>query len=186
MTLTVITPPAEPPVALSEMKAFLRLGHEGEDALVADLVEAATQQVEGLVGQVLVTRTLERCFTVWPPTLAGRGIVLRPGPVSALTSVSVVDAEGVSEDVTSRFKLDCGRLQLRPWSFAPGIPMGGSVKVRFVAGYGTASAVPSDLVLAVKRLAQETYRSGEFGDGRTPGVPGDVESLLAAYREIRL
>ena len=43
MTLTVITPPATPPVALAEMKAFLRIGHDGEDSLVADLVEAATR-----------------------------------------------------------------------------------------------------------------------------------------------
>ncbi|MCI4646417.1 MAG: phage head-tail connector protein [Hyphomonadaceae bacterium] len=186
MTLTVITPPATPPVALAEMKAFLRIGHDSEDTLVADLTEAATGQVEGLLGKVLVTRTLERCYQAWPPTLSGRGAHLRPGPVSALTSVTVLDADDVGEDVTSRFKLDCGRLRLRPWSFAPAIPAGGLVKVRFEAGYGAASAVPADLILAVQRMAQETYRSAEFGDGRSPGVPRDVEGLLAAYREIRL
>lgn len=186
MTLTVITPPAEPPVALSEMKAFLRIGHDGEDTLVADLIEAATGQVEGLLGKVLVTRTLERCYQDWPPTLAGRGAHLRPGPVSALTSVTVVDADDVGEDVTSRFKLECGRFQLRPWSFAPAVPVGGSVKVRFVAGYGAASAVPADLVLAVQRLVQGAYRNGELADAARIGVPRDVEALIAAYRDIRL
>ena len=60
------------------------------------------------------------------------------------------------------------------------------MEVRFVAGFGAASAVPDDLVLAVKRLAQEAYQSREFSNGRDVGVPRDVEALLAAYREIRL
>ena len=42
MTLTVISPPGEAALSLAQAKAFLLVGHEGEDVLVADLVAAAT------------------------------------------------------------------------------------------------------------------------------------------------
>jgi uncharacterized phiE125 gp8 family phage protein len=44
--LTVISPPAGEAVSLSQAKAFLRIGHDGEDALVSDLIGQATVRVE--------------------------------------------------------------------------------------------------------------------------------------------
>ena len=41
MTLTVLTPPGEEALPLAEAKAFLRIGHDGEDALVAASAEVS-------------------------------------------------------------------------------------------------------------------------------------------------
>ena len=51
--LTVIAPPAETAVPVSKAKAFLRIGHEGEDELVADLIARATARVEQAAGLAL-------------------------------------------------------------------------------------------------------------------------------------
>lgn len=186
MTLTVITSPGDPAVPLVDAKAYLRIGHDGEDALVADLVEAATKRLEEASGLALVSRTAERCVSVWPARLGGRGYLLRPQPVRALVSVELVDSGGTREDISSRFVLSCGRLCLRPWSFLPPIPSGGHVAIRFEAGFGGAADVPGDLELAVKMLVADGYGRGRLdapSDGRLPDA---IANILAARREVRL
>ena len=41
------------PVTLAEAKAFLRVGHAGEDGLIQTLIEAAQARIEGEVGRPL-------------------------------------------------------------------------------------------------------------------------------------
>ena len=55
--LTVMAPPDEPAVSLASAKAYLRIGHSGEDDLVLDLVDAATKRLEQIAGLALVRQT---------------------------------------------------------------------------------------------------------------------------------
>lgn len=182
MTLTVITPPGEPAVPLASAKDYLRIGTDSEDALVAELVEAATQRLEQAASLALVMRVLELRLTAWPGALAGRGVVLRPGPVRSIDRIEIIDADREREDVTSRFRLDVGRLCLRPWSFAPPIPTGGAAVIRFTAGFGMAGDVPADLGLAVKLLVAEAYGPSRSAEA----LPPRVADIIAARREVRL
>lgn len=186
MTLTVITPPGEPPVPLAEAKAYLRIGHDGEDGLVSELVASATDRLERAGSLALVTRTLERAYPAWPAALSGRGVPLHPRPVRALVSVELVEEGGAREAVTTRFVLHGGQLCLKPWSFAPPIPAGGYAAVRFEAGFGAAADVPGDLTLAVKMLAGDAYGRGRLDTPASGGLPEAVASILVARREVRL
>nr|WP_321361329.1 hypothetical protein [uncultured Hyphomonas sp.] len=179
--LTVITPPAEAALSLAAAKDYLRIGHDGEDALVSALIPAAEARLETAGGLALVTRTLKRSWTCWPAGVRRGGLRLLPAPASALVAVEIVDAEGAAETVTTRFVLEGGRLTLKPFVPLPGIPLGGRVEVTFVAGYGAAADVPEDLVHALKRLVLVAYQRGEGAD-----LPEDVAAILNARTEVRL
>lgn len=192
--LTVILPPAELAVPVSKAKAFLRIGHAGEDELVADLIARATARVEQAAGLALVTRVLQAEWSRWPPDLGGRGARLPVGPVRALQAVRLVDEDENGEravsDETARFRLDCGRLALRPWSMVPGVPRGGAIEVEFVAGFGGAGDVPADLVEAVLRTVAAAYgarspRSFDFAEDEGD-LPPDVMAILDRRRGVRL
>ncbi|WP_084395658.1 head-tail connector protein [Henriciella aquimarina] len=181
MMLTVISPPGEAALPLAEAKAFLRIGHDGEDTLVADLTDGATVRLEEATGLALVSRTLRASWTHWPSALSRRGIALRPGPVTALSGIRILDAEGDESDVTGRFGLEAGRLCLKPVNWAPAIPAGGRAEADFEAGFGTAADVPGDLVQALKLILLEAYRRN--GD---VALPEEARAIIAARREVRL
>lgn len=185
MNLTVITPPDALPVSLAEMKDHLRLGHDGEDALVSELIAAATSTIEQHLGTVLVARTLERCLATWPKALSTPGVELMPGPVISLLGVTLRGDDIPDEDVTGRFRLTCGRLVLRPWSIAPAVPMGGHAAVVFEAGFGAPGDVPDDLKLAVKLLVAEAYLArGTEPSGQA--MPDAARHILETHRRVRL
>ena len=186
MTLSVVSPPIEPAVTLDLAKSYLRIGHAGEDALVGDLVAAATARLEAASGLSLVSRTLSRRLRDWPATLAGKGFILRPKPAAQLVRVDLVDAQGAAEDITSRFQLQGGRLVVRPWSVAPAIAPDAYADVVFVTGYGGQSDVPDDLQLAVLRLTALAYREGRTDLSGEMGLPRDVADIVAARREVRV
>nr|WP_321510033.1 hypothetical protein [uncultured Hyphomonas sp.] len=179
--LTVITPPAEAALSLAAAKDYLRIGHDGEDGLVAALIPAAEARLETAGGLALVTRTVKRSWACWPAGMRRGGLRLLPAPASALVAVEIVDAEGTAETVTTRFQLEGGRLMLKPFAALPGIPLGGRVAVTFVAGYGAAADMPEDLVQALKRLVLVAYQRGEGAD-----LPEDVAAILNARTEVRL
>ncbi|MGB3626537.1 MAG: hypothetical protein WA989_11955 [Henriciella sp.] len=181
MTLTVISPPGEAALPLAEAKAFLRVGHDGEDTLIGDLVAGAQARLETAAGLVLVTQTLRHSVRAWPSSLTRQGIRLWPGPAASLVSVRIVDAGSNADDVTGQFELVDGRLKVRATSWCPPIPVGGEVQIDVVAGYGAASDVPEDLIHALKLILLDAYRrNGE------PGLPAAAETVLKARREVLL
>lgn len=187
--LTVITPPAEEPVTLAAAKDFLRIGHDGEDDLVTRLIQSARARIEQEAGLALITQTLRVEWFAWPSTLAGRGAILPRRPVTSVTSVESINPAGDETDHTNRFRLDCGRLGLRPWSQQPAIETGGSVAVTYEAGFGAGSDVPEDLKEAILRLVGSLYAARapsafEFGPGGA--LPAEVRAILEARREVRL
>lgn len=176
-------------MTLAAAKDFLRIGHEGEDELVARLLQSARARIEQAAGLALVEQTLRVEWLAWPTALAGRGALLPRRPVIALIAVEGVDAAGVRTDVTDRFRIDCGRLGLRPWSLLPTIETGGSVEVAYQAGYGAASEVPEDLQEAVLRLTGVLYAArspGAFDLSSSGALPDEVAAILEARREVRL
>ena len=121
METTVLVPPDGEPVSLAAVKEYLRIGHDGEDSLIASLIGSARARLEVELGAALVTRTVKIAFESWPRAVTRTGIRLEPGPVRDVLDVVSVSPNGARETITSRFVLSGGRLCVRPWSFIPAI-----------------------------------------------------------------
>ncbi|MEO0466394.1 MAG: hypothetical protein AAF216_07605 [Pseudomonadota bacterium] len=185
MTLTVITPPAAPALSRDEVKAHLRVGHDGEDGYIDSLILAATSQLELASDLALVERRVMRTLTDWSPRLSGRGLMLLPRPATSLVSVTIgLPGPGDSEDLTDRFSLVGGRLCSRPWSMVPPIQAGEAAEITFDAGFGGTGDVPADLKLAIMHLVAEAYRTD--GDIPIKPLPERVSQLVASHRQVRL
>jgi len=195
--LVLITPPAEEPVPLGEALNFLKLDGADDGDVVAAILAAARQQLEGRggwLGRALVTQTWDytldrfpeerRPHEDWPRNVAIR--VPLP-PLQSVTFVKYVDLAGV-EQVLDPAKYVVTTTE-EPGLITPAYQQiwpyprqqAAAVTVRFVAGYGdTAETVPEIIRLAVKLLAAHFYENR--GDAPVE-VPDHVRALLV--NEIR-
>lgn len=184
MSLTLIAPPAEEPVALADLKAFLKIDGADEDALLATLIRAARAHLEALTARGFVTQTWRIARDAWP---AHGRMSLPIGPVASLDAVMVTGAAGPVSVSPDLFALDGAgtppRLAWAPGSLpAPAVAMAG-IAVDVTVGWGEAADVPPALVQAVRLLAAHWF------ENRVPASPRDdiavlprtVEALIAPF-----
>ncbi|MEL7109544.1 MAG: hypothetical protein AAGL99_09780 [Pseudomonadota bacterium] len=186
--LTVLTPPAEDPVTLDAVKAFLRIGDASEDGLAADLIGAARARLERVAGLALVDQSIRFIWRDWSATSHG-GARLPVSPVRQLIAVRFVDEEAGTTEVTDQFQIVCDRLVLRPWNALPSVPPGGHVEIDLRVGFGAAADVPDDLSEALLRLIGAMYSTrtpGAFDLSAAGGLPQNVQAILDARKEVRL
>lgn len=196
MALTIVTVPATEPLSLAEVREHLRLeSEEGDVSVLNALIKAARQVVEGLTERVLITQTWDWFMDAFP---AGDLEVPYP-PLQAgaeITSIKYYDTAGVEQTwAASNYSLDTdsvpGRIS-RAYgvSYPSTRPMNNAVTVRFVAGYGLASAVPQPIKQAMLILVAHWYGQRELVSteaGVTPTeVPLMVTTLLADYSKVTL
>lgn len=175
MSLTLIVPPAEEPVALADFKEHLKIDGAEEDAALAGYLLAARRTIEARYNLALLAQGWRLTLDTAPCEAA-----LSLSPVLSIDSVGVTRA-GVTETLPlSAYETRTGaspRVALKA-----AYPDAGLV-IAFTAGWASAAALPEELKLAVKTLAAHFYerREGEAGDG----APGVVR-ILSAYRRVRL
>lgn len=193
MALSLYAGPAIEPVTLEEAKLHCRidLTVTDEDALVADLIIAATRHVERfthrrLISQVIDDKRDAAPCSVWESPVA---------PVISIDSVTYVDTAGTTQTWSSAlYRTDipagptAGPARLTPiyggqWPQAQDVI--NAFTVRFTAGYGTtAASVPYDIKAAIKLMVGHLYENREavnVGNIVTP-LPLAVESLLWPYK----
>lgn len=179
MGIKVITAPAAEPVSLDDMKAHLRVDHDIEDALIGSMIAAARELVETTTGRSLVTRTLELVLDRFP----GGPIALPRAPLQAVSSLIYRDPAGTEQTMDpAAFLVDeidgCVAALRYPWpSTAARFD---AVRVRYVAGYGDAAAVPETFKQAMRLLVAHWYGQREavvIGAG-VREVPFGVQRLL--------
>jgi len=165
MASNVITAPATAPVTLTEAKQTLLIDHAADDALITQLIDAATREVETLAARSLVTQTREMVLDRWPGV---RFILLEYPPVQSITAITYVTAEGVTVTLANTdYQLIA---DVTPPLLWPG--EGGSwpaaalrslapIRVRYVAGYGAAAAVPPDFKRLILGLVAVDYENRE-------------------------
>ena len=191
--LTEQSPVPEAALPLEPFKAHLRLGTGfGEDSLqdevLISFLRAATAAIEARTGKVLIARQFTLNLHQWRDRAAQ---VLPLAPVSAVTSVVLIDATGVEQTVeTSRYHLlqDSQHPQLCPTgSLLPFVASGGALRISMTAGMAEDwGALPADLGQSVLLLAAHYYHYRD-DTGLSGGcMPFGVTSLIERYRVVRL
>jgi len=192
MMLTEETPVPSLALPVEEMKDHLRMGSgfadDGlQDALIETTLRAAMAAIEGRIGKMLFQRSFRWVLECWRDAEQA----LPVAPVSAITSVTLVDAAGDEVVVSAaayRLIPDLHRPRLAGKGTAlPTIPSDGLVRVVFNAGFGAAwTDVPVDLRQAVLLLAGEYYEHRHDDGAQAAGLPFGVVTLIERWRTVRI
>lgn len=178
MRVTVVTPPATEPITTAEAKAFLRVEHAEDDALIGALIAAAREAVERHTARALLTQTRRAYYDAAEARLP---LVLPYGPVQSVTAAYTHDAGGTETAVSAgAYYLAGDRIALSPSTDAASWPTyergADALSAVFVAGYGdTAEDVPEQARLAVRYLVADYYENRLSAGEVSPRV----ERLLA-------
>ncbi|HHL20743.1 MAG TPA: hypothetical protein ENJ52_04370 [Aliiroseovarius sp.] len=193
MMLVELTTVPGTAIPVAEFKEHLRLGtgfaDDGvQDSVLENFLRAALSAIEARTGKALFSRSFQWTLTAWRDLAAQ---ALPVAPVTAITSLSIVDRLGTTEVIDpSKYVLeqDMHRPRLVATTFClPAIPVAGSAVIVFDAGFGAAwTDIPFDLRQAVLLLAAHYYehRSDAAASGRE--IPHGVTSLIQRYRNVRL
>jgi uncharacterized phiE125 gp8 family phage protein len=165
-------------VALDEVKAFVRVEHNEEDALIAGFVRSAQAACEAFTGLTLIEQAAVETL---PASRQWRR--LGASPVRAIAGVaavaddgseSLLPADGYAIDIDAAGDgwvrvLDAGEAK--------------RVRLRFTAGMAADwNGVPEPLRHGIVRLAAHLY--GARGAGEAP--PAAVSALWRPWRRLRL
>jgi uncharacterized phiE125 gp8 family phage protein len=162
----VITPPAVEPISLDEAQAHLRVDHDTDSVLIESLIRTAREQAELIARRALINRTLDLSLDSWP---GDRLIRLPFPPLVSVTSVTYYDyantvATMPNTDYIVVNDIEPGVITLaydKSWPNVTLRPVA-PVRVRYVAGYGTAAtSVPQRYRQAILLLVGHWYEHRE-------------------------
>ena len=188
MSVKLITAPTEEPVTLAEMKLYLKLGADTtDDGLVSAMIKAMREQCENELKRAICTQTWELILDTFPVAIE------LPLPVTqSIVSVKYLDINGMQQTIDpTQYVLDS---ESQPAFLVPIIntcwPATGAyinaVRIRYVAGFGLASAVPENIKLWIKSsvfLAYENRQDIAYG---TWNKLDYQDCLLDRYRIVQM
>lgn len=195
MLLTQVTAPTAEPVSLETVKAFLRVEHTHEDALIPIFIRAARSACEQAARVSFMRATWEAVYQLprylpGPFGIGGRtddpdginsGLTLRNGPV---TSLDAIKLRGSGEEVTlgtAHFIRNGGRFT---WanSFREVLSGREQLIVRYTSGAESADDLAArfpDLQLALLMTVGVIYENRGLSDVVIP--PGAQRLLNSAF-----
>jgi uncharacterized phiE125 gp8 family phage protein len=189
MPSLLLTAPAVEPIALADMKAFLRVETGDDDDVIAALIAGSRIHVEAQTRRALITQSWRLSRDSWPED--GRLKVL-PAPLQTLTAARVYDEDGGTRDVDAQsFVLDRGAsaLAFAPWALPMPGRLAAGIELDVVTGYGdNAGDVPEPLRQAIRLLVAHWYENRGLVASGTSSValPQTIAALLAPYRVLAL
>lgn len=181
--LTLVTPASESPLTLEEVKAHLIVEDTDDDALIQTYLDAATARIESACEQRFVTQTWDWVLDRFP----SKSIMEIPyPPLQSVTSITYTDEQGVAQTLAAaNYIVDTdskpGRIGLEEGESWPGTKsVINVVTVRFVCGYGAASAVPEVAKSAIKLYVGQLYKYREpIIDGTIVApIPDSIKALI--------
>lgn len=203
---TLITPPSSEPVTVADVKAWARISSDDEDVLLGSLIIAARQEAEKYLKRALITQTWEYTLDNIPSyfdSIIGDGVYELPvnvlyeglpksitlpyAPIQSITSVTTYNLENTGTVYSSdNYTLDVAgsRLVLDYSAIWPSdLRNKASLVIRYVAGYGSASAVPQAIKIAIMSYVQEVYESRGICDVVSDPIQS-MQTRLALYRNM--
>jgi hypothetical protein len=205
---TLITAPSSEPVTLQEAKSWARITDDEENALINTLIVAARQEAEKYLRSVLITQTWELTIDLCSGSLDDKlgdgvyqiaiselygslpnAISLPYAPIQSITSVKYYDLNNTEATYSSdNYTLDTagGRLLLNYGAVWPSnMRRNASLKIRYVAGYGTGANVPAQIKIAMMGYVQSMYESrGVCESGADPLKT--MQAALMPYRKMAI
>lgn len=182
MALVLITPPAEEPVSLAEVKIDLKVDHDDEDARISLMIAAVRQQLETVTRRAIITQTWDLHLDRWP------GAIRIPmPPIQTIDSVKYLDTDGVQQTLaTDQYKVLMGE----PAYVVPAYQViwpnlrdeNDAVVVRFTTGYGDSSDVPEAMKDWIMAHVSERYCNREAGSASSNTK--FIDGLIDGYRLI--
>lgn len=171
-----ITPPANEPVSLSEVKNYLRVGHDQDDEIIALMVTGAREAAEAYLGTSFITQRWKMTLEDALPDI----VPLRFGLVQAIVSIETLDEAG---DATA-LSVDAYRLSMDKRAVHVLSPRSGfRFEITYDAGYGaTAGLMPGLIRQGILQHVAVMYEQREIG------APMPTMALQAyhPYKEISL
>lgn len=167
------------------------------DPEMNNLIKSARQDAENYVDRALITQTWDLKAESFDELLVGSYILVPKPPLVSVTSITYVDTVGTSQTWASgNYTVDApagpqamhGRIaRAYGISFPATRSVINAVTVRFVAGYGAASAVPQPLKQAMLLLIGHMYENRESvvvaGRGElVVEIPQSAKWLMDPYR----
>jgi uncharacterized phiE125 gp8 family phage protein len=189
-----VTAPAVTPVTLAEAKLHLRVDDDDTalDDEITRAIEAATGHLDGrtgILGRALVTQKWRQFSSFWP---ASRVFDLALAPVASIEQVALRLADGTEIVLDpSGYRLLSGntaqpKLLLPVATALPALAQDpDAIAIDYVAGYGDAAAVPSELKSAILLMVGDLYRyRGTATLGQAMAIPmtPTVDRLITPFR----
>lgn len=167
--------PAAEPASLNEAKAYLRVDHVEEDALVGGLIRTARALCEAFTGRMLIAREMREVVTA--STAWTRLSATPVGTIVGVTDVfgAALPVGGFETDIDANGD---GWVRVS----APGVER---VRVTYRAGMAVDwNGVPEPLRQGIVRLVGHLYANRDGADDRGP--PAAVAALWRPWRRMRL
>lgn len=197
--LSLITPPSEQVLTLTEVKAHLNVDHSDDDSKITILLAAAHARLDGrdgILGRCLRLQTWELRLDNFPGFISDPVCVPLP-PLIEVVSVKYLDETGVLRTLTAVddyyvIEGGWGAAEIHPTDRWPATDdEKHAVRVQFTAGYEDTDSpetnqVPENIRLAMLMLCSSWYenRSNELIGTNVQEMPIAVSALLAQHRVI--
>lgn len=172
--------PDLPAALIAEVKAFVRIDHDADDAAIDTFLRSAAGLCEDFTGLMLITRTVTDILPAWQAWQK-----LKRLPVQAIVSVEAVEADGSAallavEDYAVDIDSEgLGWVRMQEDSDAS--------RMRVVYSCGLAEGwadLPAGLRQGIVRLAGYLYANRDGVDA--VGPPRAVTALWRPYRRMRI
>src|SRR4051812_19788403 len=189
MPAILLIPPTAEPWSVAEAKAFLRVEHDDDDAVIAALIAAARGHVEALSRRALLVQRWRCVLDAWPAT--GR-LDPRIGPLRAVIAARVFDAAGNAHAIdTGSFVVDAAANVIASPCWALPLPgrESAGIELDIELGYGmNAGDVPGPLRHAIRLLVAHWYENRGLAaiGGNVAMLPAGLGSLVAPFRMLSL